>query len=55
MLAFARTLGFRFRAHRVGHPDRKACVAYYTPFVWLTVSGTRCVEPRQPGFPLAIV
>ena len=23
MLAFARTLGFRFRAHRVGHPDRK--------------------------------
>jgi hypothetical protein len=24
MLAFARTLGFRFRAHRVGHPDRKA-------------------------------
>jgi len=23
MLAFARTPGFRFRAHRVGHPDRK--------------------------------
>ena len=23
MLAFARTLGFRFRAHRIGHPDRK--------------------------------
>lgn len=23
MAAFARTLGFRFRAHRVGHPDRK--------------------------------
>ncbi|HEY2633688.1 MAG TPA: hypothetical protein VGI51_03160 [Steroidobacteraceae bacterium] len=23
MLAFARTLGFSFRAHRVGHPDRK--------------------------------
>jgi hypothetical protein len=21
MLVFARTLGFRFRAHRVGHPD----------------------------------
>ena len=53
--AFARTLGFGFRAHRVGNPDRKACVSYYTPFVWLTVSGTRCVEPRQPGFPLAIV
>jgi hypothetical protein len=23
MAAFARTLGFEFRAHRVGHPDRK--------------------------------
>ncbi|WP_240611775.1 hypothetical protein [Acidiferrobacter sp. SPIII_3] len=23
MAAFARTLGFAFRAHRVGHPDRK--------------------------------
>jgi len=33
----------------------KARVSYYTPFVWLTVSGTRCVEPRQPGLPLAIV
>jgi len=62
MAAFARTLGerareggFRFRAHRVGNPDRKARVSYYTPFVWLTVSGTRCVEPRQPGLPLAIV
>ena len=53
---FARTLGFGFpRAPEVGNPDRKACVSYYTPFVWLTVSGTRCVEPRQPGFPLAIV
>ena len=55
MAAFARTLGFRFRAHRVGNPERKARVSYYTPFVWLTVSGTRCVEPRQPGLPLAIV
>src|SRR5208283_1276933 len=31
----------------------KARVSYYTPFVWLTVMGTRCVEPRQPGLPLA--
>lgn len=26
MQAFARTLGFGFRAHRVGHPDRKASI-----------------------------
>src|ERR1700735_4950817 len=39
----------------IARGNEKARVSYYTPFVWLTVSGTRCVEPRQPGFPLAIV
>ena len=33
MAAFARTLGFEFRAHRVGHPDRKARVE--RPFFYL--------------------
>ncbi len=33
MLAFARTLGFRFRAHRVGHPDRKARIE--RPFAYV--------------------
>ncbi len=33
MLAFARTLGFAFRAHRVGHPDRKSRVE--RPFFYL--------------------
>jgi hypothetical protein len=33
MAAFARTLGFEFRAHRVGHPDRKEKVAYCTSCV----------------------
>jgi transposase len=33
MLAFARTLGFRFKAHRVGHPDRKARIE--RPFYYI--------------------
>lgn len=33
MLAFARTLGFAFRAHRVGHPDRKARIE--RPFAYV--------------------
>ena len=33
MLAFARTLGFRFRAHRVGHPDRKGRIE--RPFAYI--------------------
>jgi len=32
MAAFARTLGFEFRAHRVGHPDRKDYAAYCTSY-----------------------
>src|SRR5271166_3588936 len=33
MLAFARTLGFRFLAHRVGHPDRKGRIE--RPFAYI--------------------
>ena len=33
MLAFARTMGFRFRAHRVGHPDRKGRIE--RPFAYI--------------------
>ena len=33
MLAFARTLGFRFRAHRVGNPDRKGRIE--RPFAYI--------------------
>jgi transposase len=33
MLAFARTLGFQFRAHRVGHPDRKGRIE--RPFAYV--------------------
>jgi transposase len=33
MLAFARTLGFRFRAHQVGHPDRKGRIE--RPFAYV--------------------
>jgi len=33
MLAFARTLGFRFRADRVGHPDRKGRIE--CPFAYI--------------------
>jgi transposase len=33
MLAFARALGFRFRAHRVGHPDRKGRIE--RPFAYV--------------------
>ena len=33
MLAFARTLGFRFRAHRVGNPDRKGRIE--RPFAYV--------------------
>src|SRR5271170_3414724 len=33
MLAFARTLGFRFHAHRVGHPDRKGRIE--RPFAYI--------------------
>jgi hypothetical protein len=33
MAAFARTLGFRFRAHRVGHPERKGRVE--RPFAYI--------------------
>ena len=41
MVAFARTLGFRFRAHRVGHPDRKGRIE--RPFAY--------VENEFPGRP----
>jgi transposase len=33
MAAFARTLGFQFRAHRVGHPDRKGRIE--RPFAYV--------------------
>ncbi len=33
MAAFARTLGFRFRAHQVGHPDRKGRIE--RPFAYV--------------------
>jgi hypothetical protein len=33
MAAFARTLGFSFVAHRVGHPDRKGRIE--RPFAWI--------------------
>jgi hypothetical protein len=33
MAAFARTLGFEFRAHRIGHPDRKGRIE--RPFSWV--------------------
>lgn len=33
MAAFARTLGFEFRAHRVGHPDRKGRIERTFSFV----------------------
>jgi transposase len=33
MAAFARTLGFEFRAHRIGHPDRKGRIE--RPFAWV--------------------
>ena len=39
----------------VARGNEKACVSYYTSFAWLMVMGTRRVEPRQPGLPLAIV
>ena len=55
MAAFARTLGFGFRAHRVGHANRKACVSYYTSSVALMVTGTRLAGLPGPGLPLTIV
>ena len=45
MLAFARTLGFRFRAHRVGNPDRKGRIE--RPFGRAQLRGLRRSEP--PG------
>lgn len=33
MAAFARALGFRFMAHRLGHPDRKGRIE--RPFAWI--------------------
>jgi Integrase core domain len=36
-------------------PQTKGRASYYTSFVWLVIMGTRWVEPRQPGLPLAIV
>jgi transposase len=33
MAAFARSLGFEFRAHRIGHSDRKARIE--RPFAWI--------------------
>src|SRR5271170_3940551 len=36
MLAFARTLGFRFRAHRVGNPDRKGRIE--RPFAYVEMN-----------------
>jgi len=36
MAAFAATLGFRFVAHRVGHPDRKGRIE--RPFHWIETS-----------------
>jgi transposase len=36
MVAFARTLGFRFKAHRVGNPDRKARIE--RPFFYVEVN-----------------
>jgi transposase len=55
LLDFARHYRYEPRPVAVARGNEKARVSYYTPFVWLRVSGTRCVEPRQPGRPLAIV
>jgi hypothetical protein len=33
MVAFARSLGFEFRAHRINHPDRKGRIE--RPFAWI--------------------
>jgi transposase len=55
LIDLARHFGFHAKACRPYRAKTKARVSYYTPFVWLTVMGTRCVEPRQPGVPLAIV
>ena len=55
LLGFAGHYRYEPRPVAIARGNEKARVSYYTPFVWLTVSGTRCVEPRQPGFPLAIV
>jgi transposase len=41
MAAFARTLGFRFRAHRVGNPERKGRIE--RPFAYVEPPGLRLV------------
>ena len=55
LLNFAAHYRYEPRPVAVARGNEKACVSYYAPFVWLTVTGTRCVEPRRPDFPLAIV
>ena len=54
-LDFARHHGFAIEPCNVARGNEKACASYYTSFVWLVIMGTRWVEPRQPGLPLAIV
>ena len=47
MAAFARTLGFRFRAHRVGNPDRKGRIE--RPFAYVEnnfLVGRSFADPR---------
>jgi hypothetical protein len=55
LLELARCYGFEPRAAAVARGNEKARASYYTSFVWSVVMGTRRVEPRQPGRPLAIV
>ena len=55
LIAFA--AHYRYDPHpvAVARGNEKAWASYYTSFVWLVVMGTRWVEPRQPGLPLAMV
>jgi transposase len=55
LLDLARHYGFQPRACRPYRAKTKGRASYYTSFVWLVIMGTRWVEPRQPGLPLAIV
>jgi transposase len=55
LLDFAGHYRYEPRPVAVARGNEKAWASYYTSFVWLEVMGTRWVEPRQPGLPLAIV
>ena len=55
LLGFAGQYRYEPRPVAVARGNEKACVSYYTSFAWLMVMGSRRVEPRQRGCPLAIV